>query len=163
MSPVDFNLGTINDAMKPYWSIIDRRQSVPFVIGLFRFIDKDGDERISIDLNIRVHQAFRANTMRFAAANNQISFWDNLTKTCIPTGGNGETILKTRSISSWRQSALAMGAPASQSFNLPAVQPLITSLASGRRQSMTGKAKSRPTNTSTTKERSSGPATTHSR
>jgi hypothetical protein len=106
LSPVGLTLAHIKAALVPFYDIISRRQTVQFYIGLFSFTDKEGDETISVDLNIIVRQAFRANSMAFAKDNNQVAIYDCRRQECIPTGGNGET--KIRSVESIFRAAEAL-------------------------------------------------------
>lgn len=94
VSPVGLTLGTIADALAPFAEIVSLRFTVPFYVGLFSFFDKTGEEAVSVDLNVLVHQAFRANTMEFACLNNQVAIYDCRRAVCIPTGGSGDTLLQ---------------------------------------------------------------------
>lgn len=67
--------------------------------GVFRMSTPgpDGKPQVSIDLNVVSDQANRANSTAFAKANNQEAIFDLTKKEVVPTGGNGQTALKTPS------------------------------------------------------------------
>ena len=79
------------ESLAPYSEALDK----PGVVaGVFRF-EKDGKQMVSIDVNATVPQEFRDNSIAFAKANNQISIWDATKSAEVPTGGSGETRLKS--------------------------------------------------------------------
>jgi hypothetical protein len=63
-------------------------------LGIFAWADASGDTWASIDLNAIVRQEYRANTLAFAKANDQSSFWDALRGELVEVGGSGDYRLK---------------------------------------------------------------------
>jgi hypothetical protein len=63
-------------------------------LGVYSF-SKNGVPTTSIDLNAMVDQKHRANTMKFAKDNDQESIWDAVKEETVPTGGKGDTKLKS--------------------------------------------------------------------
>lgn len=86
---------SVRRAMKPYEGVI---KAVPeSKIGVFRIERKGaaGEDQVSIDLNVAVPKEHFDNTLAFARANNQESFWDAEKSEVVPSGGTGETVLKS--------------------------------------------------------------------
>ena len=73
------------DALQPYVSVLELPDVKP---GLFKM---DNGKDVSVDVNVLVDQEHRANTLKFARANEQQSIWDNVAGENIPTGGSGKT------------------------------------------------------------------------
>jgi len=103
-------------------------------VGVFTF-DKDGTPTASIDLNVVVPQEFRENTKAFAAANDQVSFWDPMKSEEVPTGGKGDTKISSMTSIARAAAALTKGKPVDvpslaklQDVNLP--EPIAFSKAS---------------------------------
>jgi hypothetical protein len=74
-------------------------------LGLFDL----GNDVISIDLNVIVPQSQREVTLRFARANNQAAIWDANIMDVVPTGGTGETTIKTPADALKAAAALVLG------------------------------------------------------
>jgi hypothetical protein len=91
--PMDqLSVDTVAAALEPFKELLRTLPGyLPIYFGLFQL----NSNTASVDLNVRVSQSFRANTMRFAKANNQAAIWDCQTREVIPTGGSGENSLVT--------------------------------------------------------------------
>lgn len=133
VSPVGLTIGAIDKALEPYYDIMGRRGSVPFCIGLFSFIDKDGEETISIDLNVVVHQSFRANSMAFAADNSQVAIYDFRRQCCVPTGGSGQTRVSTPDNIFKAAEALVDGRPVEVTIGGDVISQTVCSVGPGHR------------------------------
>lgn len=78
-------------ALGPYADLLDEPN---IAAGVFSF-SKGGQPTVSIDLNAIVDAKHRENSMKFAKANDQVAIWDSAKNEEVPTGGKGETRLKS--------------------------------------------------------------------
>jgi len=89
----DLTPDNAREALAQFADILDNEAAKA---GLFRISRKgEGDKQlVSVDLNVVVDQTHRANTQKFAEANNQESFFDLKKLEVVPSGGDGNTVLK---------------------------------------------------------------------
>lgn len=91
VSPKDLTPEKVAEALEPYADLLDQ----PGVVaGVFSF-SKDGKPTVSIDVNATVPQEFREHSADFAEANDQVAIWDAVKNEEVPTGGKGNTRLKS--------------------------------------------------------------------
>lgn len=81
----------VRESVAPFSRLLDHPS---VVAGVFAF-DRSPNATASIDVNAVVPQEYRANTVKFAKANDQISIWDASKFEEVKTGGKGETVLRT--------------------------------------------------------------------
>lgn len=85
------NVAAVDKFLTPFEDLLDEGN---VKLGTFSF-SKDGVPMVSIDLNAVVDQKHRANTVKFARDNDQVSVWDAAKGEEVPTGGKGNTKLKS--------------------------------------------------------------------
>jgi hypothetical protein len=87
----DVTRENILKALGPYSDLLDE----PGIkAGVFSF-SKGGKPTVSIDLNAVVPKKFRENSKAFARANDQVAIWDADAGEDVPTGGKGDTKLRS--------------------------------------------------------------------
>lgn len=85
------NVAAVDKFLAPFEDLLDEGN---VKLGTFSF-SKDGVPMVSIDLNATVDQKHRANTIKFAKDNDQVSIWDSHKGEEVLTGGKGNTRLKS--------------------------------------------------------------------
>lgn len=90
----DLTLEKVREALAPFAELLDNQAVKP---GLFRIARKgtEGEQLVSVDVNAIVDQAHRDNTLEFSRNNNQEAVFDLKKFEVVPTGGDGNTVLKT--------------------------------------------------------------------
>lgn len=87
----DLSRESVESALAPYADLLEE----PGVAaGIFAF-SKDGVPMVSVDVNAVVDQAHRVNTLKFAKDNDQVAIWDADKFEEVPSGGKGDTRLKS--------------------------------------------------------------------
>lgn len=103
----DLTEDSFSKAVTPYDALLDQPN---VVAGVFAF-EREGVPMVSIDINAAVPQEFRENTLRFAKENDQIAIWDASKSEEVPSGGSGDSKLKSPSQILQAVSLLSAGKP----------------------------------------------------
>lgn len=109
----------IGSFLEPFESLFKNKSLCRVCVGMFQM----DDENVSVDINVIVHQAFRANTVEFARINNQFAIWDCLRSCTVETGGDGNSVLKTPAELKSAAESLVNGLPVAALVDKQAVLP----------------------------------------